>query len=120
VKRFLYLRDPLFVGACSLYAVNRWLIKPHVDISLFHNWFNDALLIPCALPIVLLAHRWLGLRRHDLPPTPGEIAGHLVGWAALFEVLGPAILDRATGDPADVVAYAIGAAAAWYWWRASR
>ena len=116
MKRFLYLRDPLFVAACALYALNRWLIKPHVEISLFDNWFNDALLIPCALPIVLLAHRWLGLRGHDLPPTCAEIVGHLLGWATLFELIGPAVLRRGTGDPADLVAYAIGAAVAWCSW----
>jgi len=116
VKRFLYLRDPLFVAACALYAINRWLIKPHAGFLFFHNWFNDALLIPCALPIVLLAHRWLGLRHHDLPPTLGEIFGHLLGWSTLFEVIGPAIFHRATGDPVDVFAYAVGTALAWCWW----
>jgi hypothetical protein len=109
--------DPLFVAACALYAINRWLIKPHVDASLFHNWFNDALLIPCALPVLLLMHRWLGLRSHDCPPTAGEISAHLLGWAALFELIGPVIVHRATGDPADVVAYALGAVVAWCWWR---
>jgi hypothetical protein len=108
--------DPLFVVACALYAINRWLIKPHLDIPLFDNWFNDALLIPCALPAALLAHRWLGLRRHNLPPTTGEIFSHLFGWATLFEIIGPAILERATGDPADVLAYAVGAVLAWCWW----
>jgi hypothetical protein len=113
------LGDPLFLAACALYTVNRWLIKPRVDISLFDNWFNDALLIPCALPVMLLAHRWLGLRRHDLPPTAAEVCGHLLGWAALFELVGPRILERATGDPIDVVAYAVGAVLAWCWWRQS-
>jgi hypothetical protein len=108
--------DPLFVAACALYACNRWLIKPHVDISLFHNWFNDALLIPCALPVALLAHRLLGLRHHNLPPTAGEVFGHLLGWATLFEIIGPAILGRTTGDPIDVLAYAVGAMLAWRWW----
>ena len=116
MKRFRYVGDPLFVEACALYTCNRWLIKPHVDISLFHNWFNDALLIPCALPIALLVHRWLGLRHHNLPPTTGEIFGHLFGWATLFEVVGPAILQRATGDPIDVLAYTVGAMLAWLWW----
>lgn len=117
MKRFRYVGDPLFLIASALYAVNRWFIKPRVDISLFDNWFNDALLIPCALPVTLLVHRWLGLRRHDLPPTTPEICGHLFGWATLFEVIGPRILERATGDPADVLAYTIGAVLAWCWWR---
>ena len=109
--------DPLFLIGCALYAMNRWLIKPNVEAALFDNWFNDALLIPCALPVMLLVHRWLGLRRHDLPPSGTEICGHVAGWAALFEVIGPWIFPHTTGDAADVVAYATGAAAAWWWWR---
>jgi len=35
--------------------------------------FNDLLLIPCALPTVLLLQRWCKLRSHDEPPRPGEI-----------------------------------------------
>src|SRR5580658_4433734 len=62
VKRFGYVFDPFFLACCALYAVNRWLIKPHTHIAFFHNWFNDALLIPCALPPLLLAHDLLRLR----------------------------------------------------------
>ena len=109
--------DPLFVVASALYAINRWLIKPYVEISLFDNWFNDALMIPCALPVLLLAHRWLGLRRHDLAPTAKEICSHLLGWTALFEIVGPRFFPHTTGDPVDALAYAAGAALAWFWWR---
>lgn len=116
VKRFGYLRDPLFVAACALYAVNRWLIKPQVDVSLFHNWFNDALLIPCALPVVLFLHRRFGLRPHDRPPGSGEIAAHLAGWALLFEFVGPLLMRHTTGDPWDVLAYVVGGLLSWMWW----
>ncbi len=96
--------------------MNRWLIKPHCHIAFFHNWFNDILLIPCALPPVLLAQRWLGLRTHDQTPTVGEVTAHLVGWSILFEVIGPRIMPT-TGDPWDAVAYACGAVAAFACWR---
>jgi hypothetical protein len=116
VKRFRYLGDPLFVGCCVLYAVNRFWVKPHTHNALMQFWFNDLLLIPCALPVVLQLQRCLGLRRNDRPPTFGEIMGHLVFWSVLFEVIGPHIMRHATGDPADVVAYAIGAAGAYFLW----
>jgi hypothetical protein len=116
VKRFGYLLDPLFLAGCILYAMNRWVIKPHVHASFFHFWFNDMLLIPCALPPLLRLHRWFGLRAHDEAPTGWEIAGHLVGWSVLFELIGPHIM-RTTGDPWDVVAYTAGALGAFCWWR---
>lgn len=116
MKRFSYLRDPLFVGGCLAYALNRWVLKPHLSSALLHNWFNDALLIPCALPPLLLAHRWLGLRKHDAPPTALEVAAHVIGWSALFEWAGPHLMRGAIGDPWDVVAYAVGGVAALMWW----
>jgi ubiquinone/menaquinone biosynthesis C-methylase UbiE len=116
VRRFGYVFDPLFLICCSLYAANRWLIKPHSHIVFFHSWFNDLWLIPCALPPVLLVQRWLGLRIHDEPPTAGEIAAHLVGWSILFEVIGPHIM-RTVGDPWDAVAYTFGAVVGFICWR---
>ncbi len=115
MKRFAYLCDPLFLLCCALYATNRWVIKPHVHIEFFHSWFNDTLLIPCALPPLLFTHRVLGLRADDRPPTPLEIISHVVGWSVLFEVIGPHIM-RTTGDPWDAVAYAVGGLAAGCWW----
>ena len=116
MKRFGYVFDPLFLICCALYAVNRWLIKPHCHLAFFQYWFNDVLLIPCALPPLLLAHRWLRLRPHDLPPTAGEVTAHVIGWSILFELIGPRIMPT-TGDPWDVVAYACGGAAAFFCWR---
>jgi len=116
VKRFGYVFDPLFLLCCALYAANRWLIKPHCHIAFFQNWFNDVLLIPCALPPLLLAHRWLRLRPHDRPPSAGEVTAHVIGWSILFEVIGPRIMPT-TGDPWDAVAYACGGAVAYFCWR---
>jgi ubiquinone/menaquinone biosynthesis C-methylase UbiE len=115
VKRFNYLFDPLFLACCGLYAANRWLIKPHTHIAFFHNWFNDTLLIPCALPPLLFVHDLLGLRPRNAWPTPIEIAAHTVGWSILFEVIGPHIMHT-TGDPWDAVAYAVGGTLAGIWW----
>ncbi len=116
MDRFRYLRDPAFVFCCLSYASNRWLIKPHVHNAFIHGYFNDVLLIPCALPPLLLTQRWLGLRRNDLPPLAGEILFHLVIWSMLFEWIGPKFMPHTTGDPWDVVAYFVGGALAWLWW----
>ncbi len=119
MRRFGYVFDLLFLVCCALYASNRWLIKPHCHLAFFHNWFNDVLLIPCALPPLLLAHRWLRLREHDHPPTLAEVTAHVIGWSILFELIGPHIMPT-TGDPWDAVAYAAGGTFAFFYWRNDR
>jgi hypothetical protein len=113
---FQYLTDPLFLLACTVYACNRWALKPYVHSAFLHNHFNDCLLIPCALPPLLLMQRWLRLRQHDLPPTAGEIGLYLLVWSILFEVIGPWIVPWTVADPWDVVAYVAGGILAGLWW----
>jgi hypothetical protein len=74
------------------------------------------LLIPCALPVLLLMQRWLRLRDMDEPPTWGEIALYAVFWSILFEMIGPHLMRGVTGDPWDVVVYFVGGIAAGLWW----
>lgn len=119
MPRFHYFRDALFLTACFAYGINRCLIKPHAPPGFMMFHFNDLWLIPCALPPVLWLHRRLGLRAHDGPPQPGEIAGHLVFWSLLFEWIIPP-MTHATGDPADVLAYTAGALLAGLWWSRQR
>jgi ubiquinone/menaquinone biosynthesis C-methylase UbiE len=116
VKAFRYWFDPVCLSACLLYAVNRWLIEPVCKWPFLHEHFNDLLLIPAALPLVLGLQRWLGLRNHDLPPMPSEIFRHLVIWSLVSELLGPLIFPWAVGDILDVFAYALGGLAAGVWW----
>jgi hypothetical protein len=115
MRRFRYLRDPLFLIGCSAYAINRWLVKPHVHTGFFHSHFND-----CWLPPILWLHRRLGLRPHDAPPQVSEILPHLVFWSMLFEWIGPKFVPHTTGDPFDALAYAAGAVAAGLWWHRHR
>lgn len=120
MRRFGYCRDPLFIVGCIAYATNRWLIKPHVPGGLFHSYFNDFWLIPCALPLILWLHRRLGLRANDAYPTFAEVVGHLAFWSLLFEWIGPRFMAHPTGDAGDVVAYALGALGAVLWWSRER
>lgn len=120
LNRFRYLRDPLFLVACALYALNRWGLKPRIHSAFLHDHFNDLLLMPCALPPLLLLQRWLRLRSHDESPAPGEIMLYLAVWSILFEVIGPHIMPWTVGDFWDVVAYAAGALVAGLWWHRER
>ena len=81
------------------------------------NYFNDMLLIPAALPVVLWLQCRLGLRPADLKPQRSEILLHLVVWSVAAEVIAPHLFSRATGDPWDVAAYASGALVAGLIWR---
>ncbi|HEU5396032.1 MAG TPA: hypothetical protein VFV81_02620 [Verrucomicrobiae bacterium] len=113
---FRYCRDPLFLLGCAAYAVNRWLVKPHLHRGFFHSHFDDCWLIPCALPPVLWLHRRLGLRKHDRPPQVAEIFWHVAFWSVLFEWIGPRFMPHTTGDPYDALAYVIGGILAGCWW----
>ena len=114
--KFRYAFDPLCAAACLLYAGNRWLVEPVCKSPFLHEHFDDLLLIPAALPVVLGLQRWLGLRTHDRPPTTPEIFGHLALWSFVSEVLGPLIFPFSVGDILDVGAYALGALLAGLWW----
>ena len=117
MRRFRYLGDGLFLASCSLYIFNRWLVKPLAGPdSLFAWWFNDLLLMPCAVPLCLWLERRLALRGHDRPPTGAEIVFLWALWSVLFEILGPGWFPGATGDWIDVAAYAAGGIFAWAWW----
>ncbi len=113
---FRYARDPLFLGACAAYLLNRFLIAPASHSLFLRGYFDDLLLIPCALPLVLWVHRKFGWRPHDAPPTAGEIALHWGVWSLVCEGFGPQLLHRGVADRWDVVAYGAGALAAWLWW----
>ena len=116
LRNFRYLGDSLFLGCSALYSLNRWVIKPHVHSAFMRFHFNDCLLIPCALPPLLWMQRRLGLRSNDEMPTVAEISLYTVFWSILFEVIGPHIFRRSTGDVWDMVAYGCGAVVAALWW----
>jgi hypothetical protein len=116
VRPFRYWRDPLFLACCLLYLANQVLLKSSSHDPFLRCWFNDALLIPCALPLVLRVHAWMGWREAGQVPSGGEIVAHLAGWSLLFEFIGPGLLLRGTGDKWDVMAYTAGAIGAYVWW----
>ena len=117
MKPFGYWRDPLALGAIALYALNRWGLKPHFPHGFLHDQFNDVLLIPAALPLLLWVQHRLGWRPHHEPPRLAEFVLPLFGWTIICEGLGPFVLGLGTADVWDVVAYLAGAVLAGCWWR---
>jgi hypothetical protein len=116
VRRFRYWGDTLFLSAALGYGLNRWTIKPLVSSSFLRGHFNDLLLIPAALPVVLFVQRITGLRSDDGMPSWSEIGLHLVVWSVICEFIGPFWLHRGTADLWDVAAYVAGGLAAGMWW----
>lgn len=104
--------------ACLCYALNRWGVAPlTAPGSFFRNHFDDMLLIPAALPLVLWLQRKLALRLHDKWPTLGEVLTHLGVWTVIAEVVGPALSSAGTADWRDAIAYGAGALPAMLYWR---
>lgn len=118
--RFRYLLDPLFLVGCTAYALNRWLIKPHVGIEFIQYHLNDLWVIPCALPPVLGLHKVLDLRAPQAIPTCGEIIFHLLLWSVFCEYIGPRFMPHSGSDWRDLVAYSAGALVAGLWWHRHR
>jgi hypothetical protein len=116
MRPFRFWRDSLCVLACAAYALNRWVVAPHSASPFLHNYFNDLLLIPAALPFLLWVQHKLALRPESGPPTFAEVFSHLIIWTIICEVIGPRIFPHAIGDRFDALAYAIGALLAWGWW----
>jgi hypothetical protein len=116
VKKYGYARDPVCIVACALYAANRWCLPATMKGPFLRNHFDDCLLIPAALPLVLWLQHKLRLRTSDAPPDWREVFLHLVIWSIAAEVVGPRLFAHATGDVWDVVAYTAGAIVATVIW----
>ena len=126
---FGYLRDRLFLGSLAAYAINRLLIRPHLG-NFFHthlSWawpflhshFDDLLMMPVALPIILWVQRLLNLRKHDHPPGWLEMSTHLAVWSVMAKVVGPFALHIGVADPWDVLFFTAGGVLACAWWQRS-
>ena len=114
MSRFGYWRDPLFIFASGAYALNRWVLA--ADPSPFlHNHFDDLLLIPAALPVVLWAQRLLRLRGDDRFPSWAEVLMHWTVWSVVCEWIGPFYFHMGVADVWDVVAFGGGGIGAGLW-----
>ena len=117
--------DPICLIAWSAYCLNRFWLAPHFGDALpfLRAHFNDALLIPAALPLLYHARFRLGLRERDTPPSWLDVMLWCAVWSLVFEWAGPRFLHRSVGDWGDVAAYFLGgivAAAWWSWSKAKR
>ena len=125
-EKFRYLHDRLFIFALAAYALNRLLIRPHLGWffhshsewlwPFLHSHFDDLLLMPAALPVILWLQRLLNLRRHDHPPGWLEMFTHLALWSLMCKIVGPLYLHIGVADPWDLLFFTGGGIAACLWW----
>lgn len=130
MSRFGYPRDPLCGLSLAAYATNHLLVVPHLPglvqarvpwaWPFLHSHFDDLLLIPAALPVVLWLQRLLGLRTHDRTPTWTEMLAHLAIWSVICKGAGPLCLHVGAADPWDILFFAAGGGGAMIWWRHQR
>ncbi len=117
---FRYFADPVCIVSLSLYAINRFILKPHHIGGWFtHGYLNDVLCLPLFVPMILYVQRLIGLRRHDGYPRAWELFQHWLIFSVVFEVIIPRMPSTfdSTADPYDVLAYLAGGVVAWLWWR---
>jgi hypothetical protein len=129
MNRFGYLHDRLFGFSLAAYALNRLVLLPHFGGLIrahlpwawpfLHGHFDDLLLIPAALPVVLWLQKIAGLRPHDRPPSWPEMFGHLAVWSVMAKLVGPYWLHVGVADPWDLLFFTGGGIAAMLCWNRS-
>ena len=110
--------DPICLVAWSAYFLNRLVLAPqfgHFSPFLTRH-FNDALLVPAALPVLYWLRFRLGLRSSNARPSWRAVMLWCAAWSLIFEWFGPRFLHYSVGDWGDVAAYFIGGVVAAAWW----
>lgn len=116
------LRHPLFLVGTGLYVV-AVLYKYAGSVSahwppllpLLRAHLADALTLPLELTLALCAMRRLYFRRPEFVLPTSWIFSTWVVMSVWFELVLPRYDARATADPLDVVAYALGGLVFWRW-----
>lgn len=113
----ILLTNPLFMISLAAYCLNTFVAKNYlVDSHFLKFYFNDLLLVPCALPPILSLISIAGFRDSDKPPSCVEVLICLCIWSIAFEIVGPLISQKTTADPFDIAAYWLGGAVSWSLW----
>jgi hypothetical protein len=93
--------------AAVAYCSNSWLLKPNVQNTFIHSYFNDLFAMPFMLGY---ANLLIGLNR--IPTyainTLGRIAALTLFCSIVWEGMAPLILQRSCYDQLDLCAYATG------------
>ncbi|QJX48860.1 hypothetical protein HMJ29_18875 [Hymenobacter taeanensis] len=116
------LRHPIFLVGTGLYIVvamykyggpvaAQWPVLPR----LLRAYLGDALALPLELTLMLYAMRHWYFRRPEFVLPTSWIFSFWLVTSVWFEGILPHYDARATADPLDVVAYALGGLIFWRW-----
>ncbi len=103
------LYNPWFLFFLTAYMWLFILKKSSIHLGPISSYGADLLAMPIILSIGLWVVRISKEERKKVQLSPALIISTVVLYSVLFEVVFPAVSDRATADPLDVVAYALGA-----------
>lgn len=109
--RYKFLLDPIFLISILLYSINKSLLifTSYLNkISLLTGYFNDLLLIPCVLPLLIFIINKLGFRSYKYSPQTSEVIITISIVVIICEFIGPFILIKGTYDLVDILAYSLG------------
>lgn len=103
------------ISAAVLYSFFRLVFDQCglLSSSPIRHHFLDLLAPLVFIPIVVNLGLAFGVPRRHSSISPLEVFCCWVVLAVFFEILAPAIWERSTSDPLDVVAYGIGALLFW-------
>jgi len=110
------LKNPLFAFSCLLFWVNQYIERVQgIYIPYVHAYLDDLLAMPVVLGITLQAFRWFHPLKEKFVFSKTHVIIAVVYFSLIFEVILPMKSDTYTRDWWDVLCYAIGAVAFYYW-----
>ncbi|HSJ69683.1 MAG TPA: hypothetical protein VK921_18520 [Anditalea sp.] len=109
------LKNPLFIFSCLVFWINQYLERiQEIYIPYVHAYLDDLLAMPVVLGITLQAFRWFHPLKDKFIFTKTHIILAVVYFSLIFEVILPMKSEIYTRDWWDVLCYALGALAFYY------
>lgn len=110
------LKNPLFIISCLIFWINQYIERIQgLYIPYVHAYLDDLLAMPVVLGITLQAFRWFHPLKERFIFSKTHVIIAVFYFSLIFEVILPMKSSTYTRDWWDVLCYAIGAAAFYFW-----
>ena len=102
------LKHPLFISAVLLTTINAMLERAGYPVPFVHAYLDDVLCFPVVLTLALtFLRRFVTPRDYTL--SAFQVVMAVIYFSIVFEWMLPRVSENYTCDPADIIAYSIGA-----------